>query len=125
MGALENLKDAVKLAQQLGSIELQQKLIEAQQASLELQEENGKLRKRVSELEDATATRASLEFRDDVYWRVGGVGEEGPFCSVCFDVRGKLVRLHTRGQYWSCLNCEKSVLRPGQTPQGGTTIVRG
>ena len=44
MGVIETLKEAVKLAQKLGDAEMGQALIDAQEATLELMEQNHVLR---------------------------------------------------------------------------------
>ena len=50
----------------------------------------------------------ALEFDGDVYWSVDGESRDGPFCQRCYDVDGKLVRLHSlKYNYkWQCKACK-------------------
>lgn len=82
--------------------------LEARERALKAEEENSSLKAKLGELETQLRLRADLTYARNSYWR----GEEGPFCSRCFDGDGKLVRLHTRPDdrvYADCPNCKALV----------------
>lgn len=108
MGIIENLKTAVGLAKKIGSIEVQQKLIDVQGEALDLIDENRTLRERVSALAGELKTKKSLQFRNTFYWATTDEGdEEGPFCSHCYDSGRNLIHLHpiNNGRYFGCPAC--------------------
>lgn len=108
MGVIDTAKDLMSIVQKLDNIELQRKAISLQQELYDLQEEVRVLRERL-------ANREQLSFRRNAYWR----GEEGPFCSRCFDVEGKVVRLHvTRTFMPMCPACTRVANDPDSESLG-------
>ena len=94
MGIIENIKEVVSLIQKTGNIEQVSQLLDVQKEALELLEQNGKLRKQVSELEDQIKIKGEVKIEGGVYYRYPEEGErEGPYCTRCYDVKGLLVRL--------------------------------
>jgi hypothetical protein len=99
--AVELLKSARSLAQKIKNAELNDKLMELQTVMLELQGklsglqvDNEALRDEVRALREQIALKDSLVFDAGDYWLDGDHGRVGPFCSRCFDVDGKAVRMH-------------------------------
>lgn len=110
MGLYEALKDLAKVIQRMDNIEVTQKLMDVQMQAGELIEEAHVLRDKVRQLETRSQIEQSLVFEDDVYYRrLSKGGEDGPFCSKCWDVTKALVRLHTRENWWFCPNCNTTV----------------
>ena len=102
MGFLDNVRDAAKLAQQIGNIELYEKLIGLQVDAMAMVEENWKLKKRygasrnkVKALEAKFDLHGSLQFQRGDYYRVNAGLKEGPFCHVCWDIDQRLRRLQS------------------------------
>lgn len=117
-GMLENLKTAVGMAQKIGSIEVQQKLIDVQGEALEMIDDNRVLRGKIAELTLLIKTKKSLAFRNNFYWTTIDDGsEEGPFCSSCWDAGDKLVRLHEfEKKYFGCPSCGRVRAKDGDIP---------
>ncbi len=116
MGIIENLKTAVGLAKKIGSIELQQKLIDVQGEALDLIDENRTLREQVAALAGELKTKKSLQFRNNFCWATTDDGhEEGPLCSHCYDSGKKLIHLHSidNGQAFGCPACGLVRMRDG------------
>jgi hypothetical protein len=111
MSIYQAAKDALKIARQLGNVELQQQLLDLQAQALELQEENAGLRREKAELEEQLALQGELLPDEGIYWRVEGQTRDGPFCSRCWDVEGRLVRLHVAGLdgWFRCPGCDQNV----------------
>ncbi len=107
MGVIELLKASFEAARKLGSLEVQQKLLEAQQGALDLLDENRSLKEDNAELNRRLKTRGALRFHSNMYWIAGEDGiEEGPYCSGCYDTHGQLIRLHeVDGRLFGCLGC--------------------
>ncbi len=92
---------------------LMELLLEAQQSSLAIAEENLRLRQQVEDGKKELAAFTDFEFREDVYWRKGVEGPDaGPYCQVCRDRDAKPVRLHRRDDNgfhgWFCKVCQNS-----------------
>ncbi|HEY5913485.1 MAG TPA: hypothetical protein VJA21_23095 [Verrucomicrobiae bacterium] len=109
---LPDYKDIANLIKTGLTIEAQEKIMELRQGALALQEENLKLRERISSLEAAAALARELVFEapPGIYWRNRESSREGPFCPVCYDKDQKLMRLHDgrdRGvqSRWLCFAC--------------------
>lgn len=103
MGALDNIKDVVKLAQTVGNAELYQKLnavqmdfLELSEKARELQEENHELREKLRERVRIDELLAKRTHRENAYW----VGDDGPYCTACWDSKDKATRMtiHDNGQ---------------------------
>ena len=88
MGFIENMKEAVKFAQQLGSVEMTQSLISAQQDALDLMGENQGLRDEVARLTEALELQGTVKYDDGAYWRENG-DRDGPFCTKCWNDRSR------------------------------------
>lgn len=108
MGIIETGKEIAKLAQQLGSIEIQQKVIELQSAVLEMQDELQRLRAENAELKDRRRIDEELELRENAYWRpTAPTTRQGPFCKTCWDTKTQLVSLNIREDgHQTCPACK-------------------
>lgn len=85
MGIIDTGKELAKLAQQLGSVEIQQKVIDLQSDILTLQEDLQRLRKENEDLKDLKKIDNELELRDNAFWRPSAPEtRQGPFCTRCW-----------------------------------------
>lgn len=110
MGIIDDVKSVAKTVQQIDNIDLYRRILDLQGEITTLVEENAKLRRQVTEFESVAATAAVLVVKRDSYWRVREGEEDGPFCTRCWDVDKKLVRLHEAAspEYGRCPNCDKA-----------------
>jgi hypothetical protein len=106
MGVIETVKDVAGLIQKYDNIELVRRVVELQQQVYDLVSENRTLKDRLT-------TRDQLVCRKNSYWK----GQDGPFCSRCWDGEDRLVRLHTqRGYVPLCPQCHTPVADPDVAP---------
>ena len=82
MNAIPNYKDIVDLLKKGATLEAQEKIMELRKAALELQEENLRLRTRVSDLEGQLGLADTMAFRKPFYYRSD---DEHPHCPVCWE----------------------------------------
>lgn len=88
-----------------GALDLKQEIID-------LKAENQKLQLEVTKKEDATAFKASLIPKDNVYYQMDGSNVKAAFCPVCMDKSNLAIRLKHEGgaqervsQAWRCPSC--------------------
>lgn len=114
MGALDNIRDVVKLAQTVGNAELYQKLNAVQMDLMELfekvrqlQEENRELGEKLRQKARMDELRDKRTLRHNAYW----VGDDGPYCTGCWDGKDRPVHM-TRNPdtgYGACPICKHEV----------------
>ncbi|RPF50302.1 hypothetical protein [Aquisalibacillus elongatus] len=107
-------KDVAKVAKEAGNINLYSQILEIQEKALELQNENAELKKQIEELKDNSDIAKQLITQDNVYYLENVEGNDGPFCTGCWDNSSKLIRLHVNERdnarsLTNCTKCEKSV----------------
>ena len=112
MGILDDLKSIGKVLQEAGKIDLYQKILDIQARALEMLEKIRKLEKEKQELKEKLEIKENLEYDNEnsAYWvKKGEMEKDGPFCSRCWDVDKKLVRLHPTSVEGSlaCPQCKK------------------
>jgi regulator of replication initiation timing len=113
MGVIETVKDIGVLVQKLDNMDLVKRLVELQEQVYDVVTENRDLKEQNRTLQETLTTREQLTFRKNSYWN----GQEGPFCSRCWDADGQLVRLHTQqGFYPRCPKCDHVAADPDQPP---------
>lgn len=88
MGVIENFKDVLRVADTLNNLDLYKKLSELQTAVFALEEENRSLKEQLN-------IKNTLTFEDEKYWLERNGQKEGPFCTVCWDIDSKLVRMRS------------------------------
>jgi len=101
--ALTTISDLVKKGM---TLEAQEKIMDLREMvqglreqCVELKEENMLLKKKLEEKE-------SVFFENGVYWTKKEDGtKEGPFCVLCHDNLGKLIRLKDDGYQFECFKC--------------------
>lgn len=108
----ETIKDAVSIAQQSDNIQLYKSILDAYNAVIELMSENADLKERVRELEKQQVTDEMLEFNSNVYWfKNDGPSTRSPYCSRCWDIDKKLVKIHVLGTEGKCPACKTKVYK--------------
>lgn len=96
MSIISNAKEIADLVKKIGNVELYRRIIDLEGEIIELSGQNHSLKEQVSALEQKLKLRAQLKFSDSMYWLADGDAKDGPFCQRCYDVDGKLVRVHPR-----------------------------
>ena len=109
MGILDTAKDVVTLVQKADNLELVKQILTLQSDIMKMMEENRLLKDENRALREQLQVKRNLVFRENSYWMPKEDGfEDGPFCSTCQDVDGKLVRMTecaTAGVYY-CKACQ-------------------
>lgn len=120
---ISTIKDILDLLKKGATVEDQEKIMKLREAILEFQEEKIKLKKKVKELQEALEIKESIVYEPPYYFIEKNGEKDGPFCQVCFDNSGKLIRLQEQKQkgLWKCLYCdeffEDSSYKPPSPPQ--------
>ena len=90
MSPFDWIKNTLSVLKEAGKIKEYEKI-------LSLANENEDIKKKLSEAEQKIATlegeinqKRKLEYRNESYWD----GDDGPFCSRCFDELDKPIRIH-------------------------------
>jgi hypothetical protein len=113
--ASDIVKQALEFARESRNAALAEKLIDAYRDIVELDDTNRQLKRENVELQ---TTIAELKRRPEIaeklrfdgmtngyYKKLDDGKEEGPFCRVCWDVDGRLVRLADTSLGSRCLYC--------------------
>lgn len=108
------VKQALEFARESRNAALAEKLIDAYRDIVELDDTNRQLKRR--ENVELQTTIAELKRRPEIasklrhdiksngyYWKLDDFKEEGPFCTVCWDTDGRLVRLTCTFPGYYCL----------------------
>jgi hypothetical protein len=103
MSILGDIKLIGQALREAGKIELYEKLLAIQEKSLEVQEENKTFIAEIEELKRISSISGKLQFRDNAYHLPG---DDGPYCSCCWDNEKKLVRLHELIDCFWCPVCK-------------------
>ena len=100
MAFLGNVRSLTSSIRKLKDPELMDQLITLQTSVIEFQSEQNRLRGRIGELEKENETlknkltiHGSLTVNYGAYFPQAGDTRDGPFCTRCWDVDNKLVRL--------------------------------
>lgn len=111
-GIITALKKALEVSKRLKDAEMQGVLLDAQEQVLELKEEVLDLRAENAKLKGQLDVTATLKYDRGAYWSMTGDSRDGPFCSRCWDVDRRLVRMHPTGfggYLYDCPACHESV----------------
>jgi len=111
VGLIETVTDVVKLAQKLDNIELNNTILSLQTQIMELLAEKQQLLDQVRECRKKMALKQALVYRDNAYWLpMKGGGEQGPYCTRCWDEYQLTIRrLHVRYEWFYCPKCKDTV----------------
>lgn len=77
-----------------------------QEEFLELYAENNLLKKQVNEVAEVLDLAECMDFDGQKYWIDDDSVKNGPYCQVCYDTEGILVRLQEREKFWECFACK-------------------
>ena len=115
MGIIEDVKEAVKLSQQVNNVDLYRKLVDLQLEVMELTEKLKQKDTAISQLNKTLALKEKLICINSAYYEADTDGKpfDGPFCTKCFDVDGKVCRLlrdekGASNEAVFCPNCKAS-----------------
>lgn len=103
--------DVKNIVTGIKDLETKTKINDLVNAMYELQDENRNLREENHKLKNAQMLSTRLIFRGNAYYD----GEEGPYCSACWDSKNRLVRIVTSGNGWNkflsgkCPDCKNSI----------------
>jgi hypothetical protein len=88
MGIVDNVKDAVKLVQQLDNMELYRKILDLQAEAVELTEQLKEKDVTIEKLKKALELKGQMIYVESVYWLKDkdDKTKDGPFCSKCYEV---------------------------------------
>lgn len=110
MGIIENAKDAVKLVQKIGNIELHRKILDLQSEAIDLIEQSKLKDEKITKLKNALKVKGKMICKDSAYYLIDDKGKiiDGPFCTKCFDTDQDTIRIvaHTTGGQVKCLKCK-------------------
>ena len=90
-------------------------LSELQTRYVNLCDENATLRTQIQGYEDILYLSRSLVFDGIFFWLITGSIKQGPFCPVCYNRDGLLLRLTDDGASRHCITCGSRFKR-SQTP---------
>lgn len=89
----EALTREIKLDEVLARIiEIQAHISDGRTALIDAQEDHQKLVAEITLLRDRKELENSVVFHHDAYWKKDSLGEQGPFCPSCWDLKKDLVR---------------------------------
>lgn len=98
--------------------EARRALMELQARYIALCDEVSILKKQVHEFEDIFFLAQNLFLEEQHYWLKTGSVRHGPFCRLCYDYTGKLIRLEEHKNVYRCPYCG---LLHGRQPVSGRT----
>jgi len=102
MGAIPNFNEIKELVSKGMTLEEQQKIIRLKEAQMELQEENMNLKEEIRKLREKASIKEKIEWKAPYYF----MGEDGPYCQICYDNSEKLVRLVPDKGHSFCQACK-------------------
>ncbi|OGI25380.1 MAG: hypothetical protein A3J76_01985 [Candidatus Moranbacteria bacterium RBG_13_45_13] len=90
MGIYDAAKDAAKILKEAGKIEEYKTILELLEKLLEMQKRIVDLEKENQNLNEKFEIKGKLEYKNNSYWN----GEDGPYCSRCWEKNRELLRIH-------------------------------
>jgi hypothetical protein len=89
------MKEVAELVKKFNDIDLNRRILNLENEVLDLSREKRRAEEKVEELERTLKIKDEIVFRNNEYYvKKDGREDEGPYCTVCWDRDGKLVRLH-------------------------------
>ncbi|MEF2145899.1 MAG: hypothetical protein V3573_10670 [Desulfovibrionaceae bacterium] len=70
-----------------------------------LWEENRALKQQLCEVADILDLAENMHFDGQKYWLDVDGRREGPYCQLCYDKEGQMVRLQEQDRHWQCRGC--------------------
>ena len=87
-------------------------LRDLQDEYVSLYSENEQLREQISEVTDVLDLAETMEYDGQKYWITEHGEKRGPYCQLCYDREGVLVRLQRNRKHWQCCSCNNIYLDP-------------
>ena len=91
--------------------EARQILVELQARYIAMCDENATMRLRIQEFENVLYMANNLIFDGFGYWLLTGSVRQGPFCRMCYEREGALIRLEHLDDELNCPVCNASCER--------------
>jgi hypothetical protein len=104
-------KQALDLARAGRWEEARQTLKGLQDEFIALYDENQALKQQLREVAEVLDLSESMRFDGQKYWLETEDNREGPYCQVCYDQHGKLLRLQEQKRHWQCKGCGNLYLK--------------
>lgn len=95
--------------------EAREELAELQGRYVALCDENTTLKMQLQEYEDILYLARNLVYDGSFYWLITGSIRQGPFCPVCYDREGLLMRLSGEPPERFCTGCREVFHRPRES----------
>ena len=109
MSLAENIGSLISTVKKLKDPQLMEQVVNLQTSVLELQERVRELEKENEKLKRRQAISGSLVVEHGVYFTEKSQKKDGPFCTRCWDVESKLVRLIIMQNNWAtCPECKNT-----------------
>ncbi|RFB14712.1 hypothetical protein DZB84_14800 [Bacillus sp. HNG] len=107
MSLIGDIKSIAEVVQKADNIELYGKILNLQAEAMDMTQKLNELKEENKALKEKLETKGKLTFKNQMYF----LDEDSePFCSSCWDVKSKLVRLHGDGESWfQCPSCKTVV----------------
>ena len=109
-------KKVLELAQAGQLDEMKTLLAGLQDEFLAMFEENEALKSQLDEVAHILDMSENMEFDGQKYWLDQDRRREGPFCQLCYDRDGLLIRLEEQDKHWRCRNCSSAFMKPHPRP---------
>ncbi len=126
MSAYQAAKDGAKILMEAGKIEEYTQILELIGEIREVSDRNHELKNALRNLQEKLDAVADHLFRDNAYWHKET--GDGPFCSRCFDVDRRMVRiipLFVGHHVAQCPQCKNEVNTTGNVPVASAQKNRG
>lgn len=115
MGAVDNVKDALKILQASDNIDILKSYIEIEKEYTKLREEILDLKEENKQLKKQFNMSQNLFVEDNAYYYNDNNNIKGPFCTKCWDVDKKLVHMSENDDgfkiYFLCPNCNNRFVK--------------
>jgi hypothetical protein len=95
----KTLKEGADAIREAKNLELYERMLSVYGDVMELVEKNRELTEENRSLNDQLQVKGSLDFDGERYWLTKEGKKDGPFCSTCWDIDSKLVRMRTYKHY--------------------------
>lgn len=118
MGLLDNVKDTVKIIQQIDNVELYRKILDIQADALEMQEEIRKLKEENAEFKKKQDIEEQIERTKGTKYpcfTLKNDQEKIKYCATCHGLHGKLIQMSMRNTQPECIVCKSHNMKP--TPE--------
>jgi len=95
----KTLKEGADAIREAKNLELYERMLAVYGDVMELVEKNRELYEANQQLREKFLTKENLSFDGERYWLNREGQKDGPFCSTCWDIDSKLVRMRTYRHY--------------------------